>query len=63
MPDKPRITWTPRKLRRLKKLTAKARADGKPEFTFEGSPCVTAYAEYLIEYLETPHGCKSFDAE
>lgn len=58
MSDNSCITWTPEKVRRLKKLTAKVRADGKPEFTFEGSVFVAAYAEYLIEYLETRFNSK-----
>lgn len=51
MSSDPTIVWTKPKLKAFTKVYARAVADGKETFTFEGYEFVVKYAEYLIEYL------------
>lgn len=37
----------------IKKLFDKAVRDGKESFVYDGLELVTAYAKYLLEYMET----------
>jgi hypothetical protein len=46
------IKFDKAKLQQLKTEYEKARNRGLESFTFEGSPLLTSYARYLIEYLE-----------
>lgn len=54
MSDKsPVITWTPTKLKALKKEYEKFGPDDHLQvFKFEGHDILVGYAKYLIEYLE-----------
>lgn len=47
------ITFTPESFRSFKKLWAVSAQQGDEQFTFEGHEFLTAYAKYLIEYIET----------
>jgi len=47
------ISFDKQKLSDLKKQYDKAVADKKESFIFEGKELLTAYAKYLIEYLNT----------
>ncbi len=50
--DKPAITWSPQKIKKLKR-EYKAAVDAKKDvFTFEDHAFVVGYAKYLIEYVE-----------
>ena len=46
------VTWTRAKLDSLKKTYNEARKEEAVEFTFDGRRYYTAYARYLIEFLE-----------
>ena len=46
------LVFDKQKLRDLKKVLAKAKAEGREIFVFEERELVVRYAEYLIEYLE-----------
>ena len=46
------MTITYPEFQRLKKLYAVAVAEGQEIFVFKGQELLTAYAKYLIEYLE-----------
>jgi hypothetical protein len=50
MPDS-NIIWTRPKLLRFKDAIARARADRRDPFTFDGHEFVLSYATYLAEYL------------
>lgn len=47
------ITFTPALFRKLKHCYKKAVTEKKDMFVFDGREILTAYAKYLIEYLET----------
>jgi hypothetical protein len=46
------IEFTRAKLAKLKEMYSHAKANKIEQFQFEGHPMLTAYAKYLIEYLE-----------
>lgn len=46
------VNFTKAKLERLKKAYNQAAQSSQLEFKFEGLDYVTAYAKYLIEYLD-----------
>jgi len=46
------ITFTLAKYRRLKLAYDYAVKEGQEQFDFEGEVFVTAYAKYVLEYLE-----------
>jgi len=46
------LVFDKQKVRDLKKVLAKAKAEGRETFVFEERELVVRYAEYLIEYLE-----------
>jgi hypothetical protein len=46
------INFNRPKLQRLKDAYDRAKATGRDQFNFEGNRILTAYAKYLIEYLE-----------
>lgn len=50
------IAFTRAKLNDLRGDYQKAFHAGQDEFTFEGQTIVTAYAKYLIEYLDMRFG-------
>lgn len=55
--ERPQILWTPEKLVRFRQALEQAVKSGKTgsfdSFLFEGNEFVTAYAAYLIRFLET----------
>ena len=50
------VTFTPEKLKELKKIYASTIKDGKSQFTFEGQELLVSYAKYLIQHLENVFG-------
>lgn len=56
MSSDPTIIWTVPKLKAFIKVYARAVADGKPTFVFEGHEFVVEYAEYVIQYLQRRFG-------
>ena len=46
------VTWTRAKLDSLKETYHEAKKQEAVEFTFDGHRFYTAYARYLIEFLE-----------
>jgi hypothetical protein len=46
------LTFDIKKLNKLKKVYAKSVEDGVESFDFEGNLILTAYAKYMIQYLE-----------
>lgn len=51
MTDK--IVFDKEKLRKLKKLYKSALERGADSFLFEGKEVLTAYAKYMIQFVET----------
>lgn len=49
---RPMIEWTRGRLSQFKKAYAEADANHTEQFTFMGHVFLTAYAKYLIEYLD-----------
>jgi len=49
-------------LQELTKLYNKAVGDNRSKFTFRNSEVLTAYAKYLIQYLENELGVSKKDA-
>lgn len=53
MPDRVMINFDRQKLANLKRAYTKAKNEGSEQFKFENHDYLTAYARYLIEYLES----------
>ncbi len=49
----PTIMWNRTKLEAFKEVLSKVEGEGAEVFNFEGHEILCAYAEYLVEYLET----------
>jgi len=52
------MTITEKNFKELNKLYKKAVADSKEQFIWEGQDILTAYAKYLIQYIEMKVGKK-----
>lgn len=52
IPTSDSIGFTPEKLARFKEAYANALAERKQTFVFEGHGFLTAYAKFVIEYVE-----------
>lgn len=52
------ISFDSRMVRRLRTAYAQAQKENAEAFVFEGNTFVTAYAKYLLEYLEPNFGIK-----
>ena len=53
------VSFTPEKLEAFKRLYELHKKAAKQEFSFEDRVYVTAYAKYVIEYLEDKFKTKS----
>ena len=51
--DRLTVSFTPEKLKEFKRLYLLMKEAGKESFFFEEKEYVTAYAKYVVEYLET----------
>jgi len=50
--DRATVTFTPEKLVEFKRLYELHKKDGKDTFFYEEKEYVTAYAKYVIQYLD-----------
>ena len=50
------LTFTPEKVKALRKYYNLAVKDGREQFTFAGHVLLTEYAKYLLEYLDRGTG-------